>query len=1097
MCRVTSQTQTDENAQTTTGIRNVVIAGAGPAGLLLTALLMQRNQELPEPLYNIILVDGRDDLSQFSMEELKKSFRSWMLGLAGHGCSALRTCHGLYEEYCKKVGIELTSLSIHIGSKEFTQSATPEEMKDTDNENFIIDRNFIVAAIARFVDDAKKQPHNNNLCQTLYQHKLMYVDYDQRRVLVRSVIDANNEFYLPYDLLVGCDGVRSVVREAMVKRHSTFEMDVGDIFQAFKAVHVERPDTVKEASLHLLPACFPDMLGIALPETGNMLNISMGVPRHLFDQLAPDLKSDDPKVVAEYTRKNFQAFQLEDYDDFAQQWVDQPWNRTGQVHCNFYHSNEINVVLMGDAAHATSPSIGMGMNTALRDAAVFYNLLQQHKDDFSIVLPSFSQLRVKEGNSLTDLAMNLYCMDTKQQMVETIHMVVRTTLHKMIPNIIAEHPQNMIGRVKFNLSDVYQQATTLGIMQKHRRINDTIRHEYFEESTGMITKRRNGLRRWNNPLSLSNSIIVVLLLVLFQPFFKSLLVEAATDQTLNYQRYAVYPPYCADPTEMATRTIPPLEAITENGDDAPTTKLVHVTAVIRHGARTPTHPKECWSGYWDEPDGVWDCNVKTMLSSRPYTSPSAGESLLLVEKVYDAFRGESADSIYKNQLNGTCQEAQLIEQGVQQQISNGMALRDAYIYDGSNDNQDSRLRLFDTTEKGMYPFQEPVLRYRSDDDQRTLASGQILLTTMFEQELNSYRTAEGRNPVIPHHTADRHVDILSPKAGCPTHKEAERQALGSKEYQDFIQSDESKNVLRLLKEGVGIANPTGSLVDCLMTAICTDRSLPPALDDFGKEEQDDVWTKEYGSHRFQRVVDYMIQNHTIINRYNDGQWSKVVMAPMWAEIMDYMMPSLLPDDNNDRVKFALYSGHDSTLAPLMASLSPRLWNATSFPWYASMMIIEIHERRSHDPSSVRPEFFFRLIYNGETLTWLVDGCPEFAHLCDVSVLTDRVLSFATRKNGGCGSNEDGDDTVPSSADDDDDVAIRFQERLNETLVNHPIMVIVVSMITSFVVGSLLTFCLVMWCRRRQPLRKQRDQSDLVQDSDMNTSDMEEPDIVID
>jgi hypothetical protein len=196
---------------------------------------------------------------------------------AGHGCSALRTCHGLYEGYCKGVGIELESLSIHLGNKEITQSATPEEMKANDNENFIVDRNFIVAAIARFVANAKAKPENTNTCSTLYQHKIMYVDYENQQVLVRSGLsndddgddDNNNknkdmEFYLPYDLLVGCDGVRSVVREAMVKRHSTFEMDVGDIFQTFKAVHVQRPDNVKEASMHLLPACFPNMQGIAL-----------------------------------------------------------------------------------------------------------------------------------------------------------------------------------------------------------------------------------------------------------------------------------------------------------------------------------------------------------------------------------------------------------------------------------------------------------------------------------------------------------------------------------------------------------------------------------------------------------------------------------------------------------------------------------------------------------------------------------------------------------------------------------------------------------------------------------------------------------------
>jgi kynurenine 3-monooxygenase len=395
----------------------------------------------------------------------------------------------LYDEYCKHVGIELKSASIHIGSKELVQRS-PDS---SENENFIVDRNFIVAAIARFVRDQQK---THEECTALYEHKVQYVDYDNQRLLVRSSA-TDEEYYMDYDLLVGCDGVRSVVREALVKRHSTFEMDVGDIFQTFKAVHVERPPNVTEASLHLLPDCFPLMQGIALPETGNMLNISAGVPRHSFDRLPKELKSDSVEEVAEYVKRTFKAFELVDYDDFAKQWINQKWNRTGQVHCNFYHSTDINVVIMGDAAHATSPSIGMGMNTALRDAQIFYELLQEHKDDFTQVLPAFSGKRVKEGNSLTDLAMHLYCMDTKAQFVETLHMVVRSVLHSFMPSLVDNHPQAMIGLVKYNLRDVYEQATKLGIMKKHRRINNTIRQTYFEESTGMIPARKES--NWYKP----------------------------------------------------------------------------------------------------------------------------------------------------------------------------------------------------------------------------------------------------------------------------------------------------------------------------------------------------------------------------------------------------------------------------------------------------------------------------------------------------------------------------------------------------------------------------------------------------------------------
>ena len=467
--------------------KRIVISGAGPAGLLTASLLLNKNKEAGCTVtYDVTLIDGRQDYGSIPQKELSENHRSWMLGLADHGMDAIKTLPDLYKNYVKAEGILLQEFTLYLGSKKITQSigSSPSSSKLSSGlpEAFIVDRNFVVAAMARYLRETHTEDDNYT---SMYKTTCQYVDYENKRVLVRNV-ESSVECYISYDLLIGCDGVRSTVREALVKRHSNFSCDSTDIFQEFKQTHVALPEGVSGSSLSALPDVFPYCQGIALPETGGLVNIGIGTARNNFDKLPDELKSDDYKVVSEYVKKNLKAFKLVDTDDFAKQWVGQRWNQTGMIHCNFYHSTQLGIVIMGDAAHATSPSIGMGMNTALRDAAIFSEILKETNDDFSAALPAFSKTRVKEGNALSDLALHLYCTDATQQMKATIHQVIRNFFYTRFPSFVDEHPFTMIGRRGVSLSDAYEQAVKQGIMRKHRAINDRIRMEYFEQETCMI-----------------------------------------------------------------------------------------------------------------------------------------------------------------------------------------------------------------------------------------------------------------------------------------------------------------------------------------------------------------------------------------------------------------------------------------------------------------------------------------------------------------------------------------------------------------------------------------------------------------------------------
>ena len=371
----------------------------------------------------------------------------------------------------------------------------------------------------------------------------------------------------------------------------------------------------------------------------------------------------------------------------------------------------------------------------------------------------------------------------------------------------------------------------------------------------------------------------------------------------RYTRYPAYPAYCSDPHAMATRTIPPLPPVSPVTSTT-TTRLQHVTVIVRHGARTPLQPNACWPDHWSAPDGIWDCTLTTRWATRPAplvgtrknhtaittggTKNEGGYGQFVLEKVYDAFV-DGERSHYTNILNGTCQDGQLLQQGYDQQVQNGHFLRHAYI-----EQPDPRLQLWTASalvqNTSSRYFLDPYVRYRSDDDQRTLASGQIVLATLFAPELQVYAQHHPTipHPIITHHVGDKSQDYLSARhAGrrqCPTQQHAIlARAFQSEEYHHFDQAPDSHTMRTLIAQELTPHNGSTTFggLDCLMTSICTDRALPAVLQDYQPttaatttEEatnttttQDHYYTQKYGPNRFERLRKYVRHLGVVSSHY--------------------------------------------------------------------------------------------------------------------------------------------------------------------------------------------------------------------------------------
>jgi 2-phosphoxylose phosphatase len=164
------------------------------------------------------------------------------------------------------------------------------------------------------------------------------------------------------------------------------------------------------------------------------------------------------------------------------------------------------------------------------------------------------------------------------------------------------------------------------------------------------------------------------------------------------------PEYCSKDYE--SKSIPALSATQLTQVDS----LAQVQVMIRHGARTPYALFPCWKNY----DVTWNnCNVtELMMESPSYTSMDPGADWLF-RKIYDG----SA-----NYLGGNCLTGQLLLEGYNQELSNGIHLNEAYMQ--------GDLKLFPTAVWDEIDNSAEVY-LRSDDEQRTVMSGQLLVHTMF------------------------------------------------------------------------------------------------------------------------------------------------------------------------------------------------------------------------------------------------------------------------------------------------------------------------------------------------------------------------------
>jgi kynurenine 3-monooxygenase len=92
--------------------------------------------------------------------------------------------------------------------------------------------------------------------------------------------------------------------------------------------------------------------------------------------------------------------------NIADVWDNHPLSSLAIIRCFPWTSGKF--ALMGDAAHATVPFYGQGMNAGFEDCTVMWELMQKHNENWDQVFKEYQELRKPDGDGVQDLSLHNY-----------------------------------------------------------------------------------------------------------------------------------------------------------------------------------------------------------------------------------------------------------------------------------------------------------------------------------------------------------------------------------------------------------------------------------------------------------------------------------------------------------------------------------------------------------------------------------------------------------------------------------------------------------------------------------------------------------------
>ncbi|OUL57984.1 FAD-dependent oxidoreductase [Pseudoalteromonas ulvae] len=362
-------------------MKKVIIVGGGLAGSLTAIFLANKGLEVHviEKRGNPLL-DQNDYIDQVSSRAIGVS-------MTVRGIKAVVEA-GIPLNELQDCGVEVSGMSLFVAGKNKIRELPPlDKLKPLS-----LSRSDFQLLLNKYAEKAGVNYHFNQRC--------IEVNLDKCHLLTK---DEHNQFIEHQgDLLIGADGARSSVREAMQSHCRRFEFEQSFFKHGYKTLVIPDAKTVGLAPdlLHFFgmdsngqfagrAATIPDgsiSFAVCLPFTGKV-----------------SLHTDDKEAMREFFERYYAMLPPEIRTELLEQFMVKPSNDLINVRSSTFHYKD-KALLIGDSAHATAPFLGQGMNMALEDAYVLAELFDKYDCNLTDILPEFTSLRKVEADAMQDMA---------------------------------------------------------------------------------------------------------------------------------------------------------------------------------------------------------------------------------------------------------------------------------------------------------------------------------------------------------------------------------------------------------------------------------------------------------------------------------------------------------------------------------------------------------------------------------------------------------------------------------------------------------------------------------------------------------------------